>query len=356
MEEITTLSGVQSPDRLAITTDLRNLYVTNKSSDCVSVFDVDTRSTKFMEKIVDIPVGRQPKGVCCQPEIEDVFVCNYRSNSISIINPVTNTVRKILKRGLVNPIDIVLSPRQDGFGWGTQTYFGYIANNGGDNVLVYESGPDGVGGVGFDDIIGGVSLIGEYSKVYEKLIKPRGLCYDPLYLHNINSALNLTGGVFVAHTSAKGAAVTRINFVNQSGPWGPNYLQSGQTPSLRGKEFLITAQWTEIGGDISGSGSATDVALPDLNRYAWLNQNFSSNSYVTNYGAAGNNPIFTLPNNNKHPLRYLGPTPVPVWKPDLLFISYSDSNNIDILDIATSKLTIIGPLPIPAKKLTSYFK
>jgi YVTN family beta-propeller protein len=356
MEEITTLSGVWSPDRLAITTDLKNLYVTNNVADSVSVFDVDPRSTGFLEKIAEIPVGDQPKGVCCQPEQEDVFVCNFKSNSISIISPSSNTVRKTLTRLLDNPVDISLSPRQQTFGWGTQTYFGYISNNGGDNVLVYESGPDGLGGIGYDDIIGEVPLVGSGGKVFEKIVKPRGLCYDPLYLDNVSSPLNLTGGVFVAHASAKGAAVTRINFVSQFGPWGPMSLPAGQPPSFRGREFFMVSQWTQKDGFLSGSGSAVDVALPDLNRYAWLNQNFSGNAYVTNYGALGNNPLYNFPINNKHPLRYVAGTPVPVRYPDLMFVSYPGTNTIDVIDIVNGTTTAIDVPLGPVKNLTSYFK
>ncbi|MFT7463468.1 MAG: hypothetical protein ACI9EF_001812 [Pseudohongiellaceae bacterium] len=65
--------------------------------------------------------------------------------------PLANMVAS-LPRAVV-PLEVCLP----GLG-STGTYHGYIANAGGDNVLISESGPSGVAGIGFDDIIGAASL------------------------------------------------------------------------------------------------------------------------------------------------------------------------------------------------------
>jgi YVTN family beta-propeller protein len=362
MELITTLSqGVRGPDQIAVSPDLRSLYISCAPSGTVCVYDVDPRSIDFFYPKATIKVGKQPKGISCQPEYEDIFVCNYGSSSVSIISASTNTVRKTLTALIDKPWDIVLTPRQQSFGWGTQTYYGYISNYGDDNILVFESGPDGVGGVGYDNILDPVGTTGEGGVTYEKITRPRGLCIDPLYLDNVNSAMNMTGGCFVAHSTTKGATVSRVNFISQQAPWGPIYLipnsgSIGGTPGFGARQFEITAQWTAQDGFLSGYGDAADVALPDFNRYAWLNQNFSGNAYVTNYGAVGNNPIFLLPNNNKHPIRYVGPSPVPTWYPDLFFVSYMSTPNIDVVDIVNGDTTAITGLPKAATSLTTFFK
>jgi len=361
MELITTLGNVRGPCSLAVTPDLRYLYVSNGAGRSVSVFDVDPRSPNFLYLRATIPVGNQPKGLGCQPDYEDVFVCNYGSNSISVINPANNIVRKTLTALINKPWDVVAAPRQMLFGWGTEVYHAYISNYGGDNVLVYESGPSGLGGIGFDNILDPVPNKGQNGQIFEPILKPKGLCFDPTYRNNLSNALNLTGGCFVAHSSGKGAAVSRIRFVDQQAPWGPISLipysgSIGGTPGFGARRFLITAQWTAQSGHLSCFQDATDVALIDFNRQSWLNSTFSSTAYCTNWGAFGSNPSYLLPVNNKHPIRYFNQTAAPCLYPDLLFISYGSSRMIDVLEYITGDVRTIADLPAPAKTLKTYFK
>ena len=358
---ITTINyGISGPDQVAVTPDLKTLYVTNWASRSVSVYNVNPRSPEFLYMRATIPVGGQPKGICVQPDYEDVLVCNYGSNTMSIINPATNSVRKTVTALLKKPWDVVAAPRQTAFGWGTGVYHAYITNHGADNVLIFESGPDGLGGIGYDDILDPVPSQGESGQEFLEILNPRGLCFNPLYLHDITGATNLTGGVFVAHSSSEGAAVSRVMFVDQYGTWGPIPITPisgsiGGTPGFGSRAFLISAQWTAQGGFLSGFQEASDVALPDINREAWLLQNFSGNSYVTNWGAVGNNPSLSLPNNNKHPIRNL-PGPLPTYYPDLLFVSYKTTKTIDVLHIFTGEVDTITGLPAAAQRLKTYFK
>jgi len=361
MTQITSLRGVRGPDHLAVTPDLQQLYVSNGAGRSVSIFDVNPSSPEFLNLRSTIQVGIQPKGLCAQPDYEDVLVCNYGSNSISIINPATGMVRKTLSALLRKPYDLVAGPRQQQFGWGTEVYHAYISNYGADNVVVYESGPSGLGGVGFDNILDPVPATGESGQIFQEILKPKGLCYDPGYLHNQTSSLNLTGGCFVAHTSAKGAAVSRIMFVDQQAPWGPIYLipnsgSIGGTPGFGARRFLILAQWTAQDGYLSGFGQASDVAMPDLNHFSWINASFNTTGYVTNWGAVGSNPSFQLPVNNKHPIRFIGGAPSPCYLPDLIFVSYASSKTIDVIEFLTGDVTTITDLPAPATRLKTFFK
>lgn len=361
MEEIASIEdGVRGPDQLALTPDLKTLYLSNGASRSVSVYNVNPRSADFLNLRTIIPVGSQPKGICCQPDYEDVLVCNYGSNSLSIINPATNTVRKTVTALVKKPWDVVAAPRQTTFGWGTGVYHAYIANHGGDNVLVFESGPDGLGGIGYDDILDPVPTTGENGQEFLEILNPRGICFNPLYLHNTSSVTNLTGGCFVAHWSTEGAAVSRIAFVDQFAPWGPIPITPisgsiGGTPGFGDRAFLITHQWTAGAGFLSGYGEAADVALPDFNREAWLNQSMTGTAYVTNWGAVGNNPSLSLPTNNKHPIRNL-PSPTPTFYPDQLFVSYRNSSVIDVIDVNNGAVTTIGGLPGPAERIKTFFK
>jgi len=365
MDVITSLTGLNQPDAVAVRSDLTTLYVSNSGGNNVSVINVNPKSETFLKTITTIPVGGKPKGIACQPDGEDIFVCNYGSNSISIINSSTNTVRKTLTVLLKKPWDMVAAPRQFNFGFGTQVFHGYISNFGGNNVLVYESGPDGFGGVGYDDVLGEVPPEGENGQPFSPLLAPKGICWDPLAT---SKEYTLTGGVYVAHSTGGYGMVSRIAFSAQQAPWGPIFLipisgAIGGSPGFGKRRFLITGQWGGPGSQLSGH-SASDVALLDYNRHAWNNENWAgpAPSYVTNYGDLGQNPISSLPVNNKHPIRIVPinptvPTYIPALNPDRLFVSFEDTTSIDVLDVNMGlKVNTITGLPYGVKVLKSYFK
>jgi YVTN family beta-propeller protein len=363
MDLITSISGFSSPDSAAVSGDLKRLYVTNSGSGVLSVFNADPRSSEFLHHITDIQVGIQPKGLCYQPDHEDVLVCNYGSDSISIVDVKSATVRKTITSLLDGPWDLVAGPRQTTFGYRTGIYHAYVSNYGGDNVLVFESGPSGNGGIGYDDILDPVPETGEGGITWLPMEKPRGICWDPhFYAPNY-----LNGGAFVAHKAGSYPVVSRISFTKQQAPLGPIYLQPfqgapGGTPGFGKRIFEITAQWGGPDNPLSvGSGAATDVALLDYNREFWCSTNWTGNPYVTNYGAVANNPEWGMPINHKHPTRILQPYGLneyhPVVLPDRLYISFEFEPVIDVIDpIDGTMVKTITGLPAPAKVLKTYFK
>lgn len=363
MDVITTLSGFSAPDSVAVSPDLKSMYVTNAGSGFLSVFNVDPRSEGFLTNIADVAVGVQPKGLCVQPDFEDVMVCNYGDNSISIVNPADNTVRKTVTSLLNRPWDIVAGPRQTYFGFQTQIYHAYISNFGGNNVLVFESGPSGLGGVGYDDILDPVPSEGFGGQVFLPVQKPRGLCWDPHFL----AGTVLSGGVFVAHSSGSYSVVSRIQFTKQQGTTGPILIVTprglpGGTPGFGKRVFEITAQWGGPDNPLSGGASgAADVALMDYNRNLWQTNNWTGDPYVTNYGGLDNNPKVGMPINDKHPIRFITVFGLgqysPVVYPDRLFVSFTTNKVIDVINPLTGTIlnTITG-LPAPAKVMKTYFK
>jgi YVTN family beta-propeller protein len=363
MEVITTLTGFSAPDSAEVSSDLTKLYVTNSGSGFLSVFDADPMSADFLSHVSDVPVGILPKGICVQPDNEDVLVCNFGSSSISIIDVASNTVRKTVSALVSKPWDLVAGPRQTTFGFGTGVYHAYIANFGGDNVLVFESGPDGFGGIGFDDILDPIPEIGSGGTQYLPIEDPRGICWDP---HFVDPNF-LNGGCFVGHSSGATPVVSRINFTKQQAPWGPVFLQPnsgaiGGTPGFGKRVFEITAQWGGPANPLSVSqGAVSDIATMDYNRDYWLYSNWTGNPYVTNFGTVSDNPSFGLPKNHKHPNRILNfhgsSAHEPVALPDRMFVSFAFSNSVDVINPLDGSLvkTITG-LPAPAKVLKSYFK
>lgn len=358
MEIITTLTGFNKPDSAMVTTDLKTLYVSNSGGKSVSVINANPLSNKFLDDIAKINVGITPKGLCCQPEMDDIFVCNFGDSTISIINPSTNTVRKTLSSLLKKPWDMVAGPRQFGFGFGSEIYHGYIANHGDDNVIIYESGPDGFGGIGYDDLLDPVPEKGLNGQVFEKIENPRGICWDP----TAGGQYPLSGGCYVAHTSNGKAMVSNIKYVAQQAPYGPIFLipNSGSigsgSPGFGKRVFSITAQWGGPNNKFSGF-EATDVALLDYNRDAWLYESWTGNVHVTNLGDYGQNPLNNLPTNNKHPIRLLAGAYNNTTNPDRLYVSFLYTNTIDVLDLTSSYVTkSITDLPYRASSLKTYFK
>src|ERR1700731_621419 len=67
-----------------------DVYVVNAGSNTVSLIDPATNTV-----IATIPVGTSPDGVAVSPtgpEAGDVYVVNAGSNTVSVIDPATNTV------------------------------------------------------------------------------------------------------------------------------------------------------------------------------------------------------------------------------------------------------------------------
>jgi len=62
-------------------------YITNYTSNTVSVIDLSTRSVTHT-----IPVGVRPTGVAVTPDGSRVYVANYDSHTVSVISTETNTV------------------------------------------------------------------------------------------------------------------------------------------------------------------------------------------------------------------------------------------------------------------------
>ena len=170
------------PTSLAMSPNLDFLAVTNEGADLVSFIDVDPSSATFHQIIKTTHVGTGPTGIAWESANEDIFVCNQGEGTVSVISGFTLNVRKTLRNQLSRPIDVSLTPRQSVFGFARGVYFGYILNQNG-TVAVFESGPDGINGFGFDDVI--VSLPFRFQR-------PKTLQVDPT---NLNSA------VWIVHES-----------------------------------------------------------------------------------------------------------------------------------------------------------
>ncbi len=313
------------------------LYVSNEGNNTLSVVGADPRNpSTFMTELTRVTVGEGPRAVAVSPDNEDVFVLNRLGNTVSIVDTGTNTVRRTLTQSGINrPNDVCVGMREFGGGPAFQsgTYHGFISNGGGDNILIYEGGPSGIAGIGFDNILGGIApneppQLG--APVLNKMNNPRGIVYDP------NTPLDgfaHTIGAFVAHQDAVAgnAMISRIAYTADSSPGQVTFNANNASPGFGEKVFNIVQQYVS-----TSTGTAFDVALPDYNRDIYENSNFNShynllNAGGTTYSIGGQN----IARNSKYPLAS-NIVPVfingPRWDPDRVYLSIG-GGTIDVFDV-----------------------
>ncbi|MGQ0551935.1 MAG: YncE family protein [Planctomycetota bacterium] len=350
--------SLPDPYGLGLTADLRKLFVSNEGDNSVSIVDSNPTSPFFMTEIKRTKVGGGPRAVTCGPDGEDVFVLNYADNTVSIIEQVTGTVRKTLQQsGLNRPYDMACGMREVAaqVAFQSGTYHGFISNNGGQDtlsspsVVVFESGPTGQGGLGFDSIIGGVITSTSEIPNLQKILAARGITYDPQAKAS-DGALSL--GAFVAHKTATGrAAVSRISYYKDLFP-GQNPVGSILSV-FGGKEFEVVSQYVS-----TFLGEAYDVALPDYNRTRFENNDFAQfNNLYNAGGTTKSTPITANVRNSKFPLADVPLAPGvfnhPRWEPDRLYLSVS-GKIIEVFDLNGAHLKTITT-PKDVSVLTTYF-
>lgn len=123
---ITHITVGQDPRGIAATPDDNFVYVANYGSNTVSVID---RSTN--EEINLIPVGNGPTGVDITPDSAFVYVTNADDNTVSVIETTTNTVTATISVDIDNtPWGVAVSP---------EGRFTYVTNYGSNTVSVIDS-------------------------------------------------------------------------------------------------------------------------------------------------------------------------------------------------------------------------
>ena len=353
------LESVALPDPygLGLTPDLRRLFVSNEADASVSIVDADPNSPAFMTELKRVRVGAGPRAVACDPDREDVFVLNYAANTISILDQATGNVRKTLTSGVIDrPYDMAVGMRelQGGPAFESGTHHGYVSNFGGNDVLVYESGPDGLAGIGFDDLIAAVTSDPPTpsGQRFLTMRHPRGITYDPVA--TVWGFMS-TVGCFVAHQDDQGRAlVSRIGYTFDARP-GVNVFDTTMLDPMAqtDKRFEVTEQFVS-----SFTGPALDVALPDYNRQRFEQENYGNFYNLVNAGATPKSQPLVAANwkfplaDNLVPAFENGPR----WEPDRLYFSVGGSQTLlEVFDLVTGAHLKAVPTPAPAGVLTSYF-
>jgi len=329
---MTVVDSIPQPDpvNLAMTSDLKILAVSNFSTNQVQYIDIEPLSVSFHTVVGSTNVGGGPLGIAAQPDNEDLFVCCSESNRLDIINTADFKVRKSVSNQLQKPFDVAVTSRQLNFGFNTGVYFAYVLNQNG-SVAIFESGPSGLQGYGFDDLIGLTS---------STFSQPTAIQPD---------TNNLSSGVWIVHRTSTGLP-TASNLAMTSSPVGPipfNQFIIFPSPSFRNREFTVvqTIQPAQLTGNVQ------DLAFDDTNNNGMLGiPLFLSGGFGT--------PGAFVPHSAKRHIRIHPVTQaiIPVAIPKAIFFTSFDSGSIDVIDRVTG-LRLVEPVVAPgAQRLTNYFR
>ncbi|MCU0866031.1 MAG: hypothetical protein MUC36_19780 [Planctomycetes bacterium] len=334
----TVLDTIQlsDPVSMAMAPNMTRLAVTNFASSSVSFIDIDPTSANFHTVVAETRVEAGPTGISWQPDGEDVLVLSTDANFLTIINALDFTVRRTLGGFLNAPIDVICTERYNVSGNLSGVYNAYVLNSNG-TVAVYESGPDGVNGIGFNDIIGSVTNV--------SFPRARAMAYD------MSTSL---GAVFIGHTDDNGLGqVSRLALT--SSPVGQlqlNPIAGGfiLPPTFRQKEWTVTQR---LGGltattpvrDLMSGNSIIDLAFDDLINFGGLTGQLSQNA-----PQASSTPYT---HSGKQVMKATGGGVVRACQPRLLFVALSDVGNVDVFEILTG--TRIATIPVPGVRVVSNY-
>jgi len=334
------------PTDMTMAPDLDFIAITNQNADTVTFIDIDPTSSTFHQVVKTTAVGRGPRGLEWDPGNEEILVCNEEESSVSIISAFTFTVRRTVQSHLNRPFDVVISQRQAGFGFLRNVYFGWILNRNGDLTL-FESGPNGVNGWGYDDTIG----VAPFSFFNPKKIS---LNYDfiggSVWIVHENP-LNTDGGP----TGETGGAITRIDI---------DSAIFGVLP-LTGFNFFINPQFRDMSlkvrvsiGPSQLTGIPVDIVYDELNNLGAM-QNFRPQQGV-------GTPILI---NGKSFVRPVPGGATPTVFPDFMLAAVPNSNEgpgvIDVISLNAgftrfdTDLYLPGTQSIPcagARFVSTYFR
>jgi hypothetical protein len=352
------------PEGLGFSPDLKLMYVANYGDDSMSIVDTDPFSPSFHKEVNRVNVDGGPIAVQAQPEHDDVFVCNYFGNSVSIYDPGTSTIRKTVSSSINRPFDIAIDPRHFLTGFTNLVYFAYIGNQGSGTLTIYESGP---ADVGLDDIRWAVTST---DTSVAKFPTMRGIIHD---MSTPPGSPAMPGGVYVSHRDGETGLpmVSRVSNVAQepvTGPLPPLPPPNTTlgTPGLFKRTFEIVGTW---GGPLQPLGLLNlngkdlvpyDMAFADINTEDFftpggfsLPNGFIRTNVSHNFPQAGGGQW-----NSKSPIRLIGapPAPFPVVNVDRLYLSFPGDNRIEVIDPHASgvRLNRIDGVPLPGK-LVTYF-
>lgn len=327
------------PVNMAMSPNLRRLAVTNFASGSVSFIDIDPSSDSFHQVVSETRVRTGPGAIVWQPDGEDLVVLHPTESALSIINGADLQLKKEVTGFLTEPVGLVCTDRQNGFGNATGLYFAYVLNRNG-TVAVYESGPDGVNGIGFNDIIGTIP-----DKVFRS---PKSISID------LQSNM---GGVFISHVDDLGnGQVSRLEMTSSPGlqPLSPNNGGFLLPPTYRQKEWGVTQTY----GGYSATNPTRDALSGRAPREVCADEIFNIAGAPGQITGFNNFVPLPPPGHSDKSLAKVpagGAATSPVTS-KFLFIAIADKGVVDVFDIGTAEMVTTIDVGGTPSVLGSYWR
>jgi hypothetical protein len=304
------------PTTLAISPNLDYMAITNQSVGLVSFVDINPASATFHQIVANTVVGNAPRGIAWEPGNEDILVCNEGDSTVSIISAFSLQVRKVLSSQLNQPFELAITGRQAGYGFSRNVYFAYIMNRNG-RLALFESGPNGVNGWGFDDIIGAAPMSFQNPKAIQ-----------PDYINAFSGVWIVHEGPIDPFTGEEGQtgipAVSNLKI--ESGIFGqlPLNVSSLTIPQFRDMSLAVSIS---IGGDTL-SGVPVDVAFDNQRNFGGLQ------TFFTNFSAGVPSPV-----NGKSLIRSVGGALTNTCEPNYMFVAipsptFGSEGVLDVIDVS----------------------
>jgi len=327
------IDSIPVPDArdLAMSVDLKLLAVSNHGTNTVTFIDTDPTSPTFhtivkTTALIDTSFNRQGKApgeIVWQPDDEDILVVCEDSDSLAIISARDLEVRKIIP-GVDRPRLLSVSNRDLAAGFQTNLYYAFVISEDG-ATTIFESGPDGVQGIGFDTFIGIPSLENQSGFDSPMAVQP-----DP------SSSLH---GAYIAYRKNGKGSVALLSL--KDAPIGPRPIALNgfiPDPNFRTKEFAVAAEFT----DVFSSSSIVDIALDDLGNLGGYPQQ------TTIYGT---NKL--IHKSSKSLNRVIGGAQVPVSQPRFLFVANANGK-LDVINLSTGA-NYVPSIDVPGLKILCHY-
>ncbi|MHC4513003.1 MAG: YncE family protein [Planctomycetota bacterium] len=319
---MTVLDSIRLPDPvdMAVSPNCRTLAVSNSASGTISFINIDPTSLEFHKVVGETRVGPGPTSVIYQSEGEDILAIHPNQNKLSVIKAIDLQLRKSVTGFLNDPLDLVCTPRfQFPGGAATGLYYAYILNRNG-TVAIFESGPDGVNGIGFDNIIGTV---------------PNQVFRNPRKMAPLTASL--MGGCFISHLDALGnGQVTKLELMTSPGVQPIQQMQGGfiLPPTFRQQEWHAAQTF----GGIDPSNPTKDL-LSGRAPHEIMTDEMLNFAILPGQGTQFNSGIPGPPmtHSGKNQVKVVPGGVIPVGAPKFIFIALVDRGLIDVFDAGTAQ-------------------
>ena len=324
------------PIDMSISPNLRVLAVSNFSSATVTFIDINPLSLNFHTVIGETRVAQGPTQVVWQPDGEAVLVISRIDNALSVIRGLDFQLAKTVTGFINNPIDVVVSERFQTSGNLSGVYYAYVLNASG-SIAVYESGPEGVNGIGFNNIIGVVPN--------QTFRRARKLFLDPL---------SQLSGILVAHVDESGLGqISRLELTSSPQGQLPTQQNNGGfivPPTFRQKEWTVSQRFggldpTSPRRDLFSGNAPVDIALDDIFNYG------GSPDQVTPFNQTA--PLPPTSHSGKGFVKNVAGANLPAYLPILMFVALADTGKVDVFEFGSGKR--VRTLDVPGVSVVSNY-